>query len=561
MSSEKGSKTKTTKPAVAAVKNPVLPPALNLESSSFELSDAFSSLAIVDGINPVPSIAPTGSVPISALPLHIALYDLLIDTSRVLPTRVPEYNDVLLSTGITGPSDVEYLPTLTTEYQQLLSCLNGIGRLKLTAAVNSLSTAPMLSPTPASVATSPLPLPQLPPLQFIDPVLQLPPLGDNHRAHRLVELQALLATGASYSLAEISDFLNHGSVTVAYTPPPPVSTPPPLLAMSAAANQGATRLQGNFKIGVITAEFLSRFGNQYDTLVVSSVLLSALRSIPDAHSEQVSDISAADVTSLVQFQNITPQLVHRLVPHVNSPTVVAASSVKDFLPVTTFLVICNIFMPPDTLAQLQRLWDFIKLGNSLRNLPPAQLIKVFLHSMTNIYGTAISTVATAPLPLPPSYFGSLIKAAVDVPTELNDYLQQCYLEVVRLREASTTLELATQRSEIAKLSKIVSTLSSKTVRSTSDKPSSTHNQLVLPCFKWLNKQSCGRDCGFYHAWPSTVSASEKEAFLVRAKASSPSPPLAVPTVPTTPRHTPRSNSRPGSPARVTPVIEPPTPEI
>ena len=101
------------------------------------------------------------------------------------------------------------------------------------------------------------------PPQFIDPVLQLPPVGDNHRAHRLVELQALLAAGASWSPAEISDFLNHGSVTVVIPPPPPVSAPLPLLAISAAANQGANRLQGNYKIGVITADFLSRFGNQY----------------------------------------------------------------------------------------------------------------------------------------------------------------------------------------------------------------------------------------------------------------------------------------------------------
>ncbi len=121
-SSEKN-KTKTTKAAVAVVKNPGLPPALDLESSSFELSDAFSSLAVVDEINPVSSTAPIGSVPMdasSALPLHIALYDLLVDTSRVLPTRVPEYNDVLLSTGITCPSDVKYLPTLTAEFQRLL---------------------------------------------------------------------------------------------------------------------------------------------------------------------------------------------------------------------------------------------------------------------------------------------------------------------------------------------------------------------------------------------------------------------------------------------------------
>jgi hypothetical protein len=103
MSSEKNHKAKSTKPAVVVGKIPGPPPALNLESSSFTLSDAFSSLSLVDGINPIPSVAPTCSVPIrspSASPLHIAIYDLLIDTSRVLPPRVPEYNDILFLLGL-----------------------------------------------------------------------------------------------------------------------------------------------------------------------------------------------------------------------------------------------------------------------------------------------------------------------------------------------------------------------------------------------------------------------------------------------------------------------------
>ena len=328
--------------------------------------------------------------------------------------------------------------------------------------------------------------------------------------------------------------------------------------MSASANQGAIRLKGNLSIGVITSEFYARFGNQYDALVVQSILLAALRAIPGSHSKHVSDTTSADITAIVQFQNITPPLIHRLVINVNSPAAVAAATVKDFLPITTFLVVCGIFMPTDSLFQLHRLWDYIKLGNSLRNLLPAQLIEVFLHSLTNIYGTAVSTAASASLPLPPSLFCSLVKAAVDTPTELTNYLQQCYLETVRLRETATLVELASQRAEIAKLTKLVSNLSSKPSRASSDPPFSLSPspKLVLPCFKWLNRLSCTRDCGFYHAWPSHVSSAEKDAFLLRAKATSSSPNPSPRPSSTTPRATTRSASRPSSSARPVPPVDP-----
>ena len=529
------------------------------------------------------------------------VFKVLHDNARVLPGLEEAHRTAVRATGVIRATEVEYLVDMPAEVLAILLCLDGIGKIDLRKALAQLTSLPpavtvtggRATPVPPFVQSSctpdvaltpavlPIPviitpvvapsLDELPPqinffgdslpLHAADPInllgpVALPPTVDpqTSRNSRIQELKQLMQLSPTiWSPDQLADYINHGSVTSVPPPPPPPSVClPPQLALSASANQGATRLQGNLKIGVITSAFVASIGVVYDKSVVNIVVSALLRRIHGSTTKGIGNITEADVTAIVQFQGLTPALLERLSVNVSNPAIYAESTPRDYLMITTFLQILQQFMPSTAFQQTTRLWEYIKGGNLVRKLFPSHLVEVFLHSLTNIYGAAVSQAAANPHSVTPNLFDVLLQHAVDFPVDIDTTLQEVYAEKLRLKDASNSSELASQRTELIRLNKVILTMSQKGARSDTSKGKDSNPPASLPCFLWLQKKPCDRKCGFYHKFPAHVTPEEQAAYILRASAHNASVPPPVPAPPIVRNRPPTRNS---SPARAGPVVD------
>jgi hypothetical protein len=290
-----------------------------------------------------------------------------------------------------------------------------------------------------------------------------------------------------------------------------------------------------------------------------------LRLMPTATNVSVASFSEKECVALLSVRDWDSLLLDRLSIVCNSDRRRASADTGDFLAVTTFFaVIQEVFQKEShTVPALRDLFDFLRGQVDAAYISNRQLVSCFLDIVGTFYGTAFALVSSNPTAGHGALLHDICRQAVAVPTELHRYLAQLRLSNSDKEAASILQRQSTQDAKLIALERQFTGLSKKSAR-----PIPNNNPIPtlpttkpFPCHRWLNKQQCAgsASCGFYHEWPSHLTAEEKSVFVTKAasrlRTNPAGPPAAPPGTPRAPR------GRAGSPSGAVDVETPvePTP--
>jgi hypothetical protein len=424
---------------------------------------------------------------------------------------------------------------------------------------------------PNFAVAEPDPLPQLQPNNLPNPLHQLnainvnPPDLVTQRIALITQLRTALPD-VVWTPADVIAFVDGKGGTQA----PPTSASQAIMAplvTPQSTSQGimSQLMRFNHSMGAIDTVLYSSLGPTIIPSVVATLVKRILRLMPTATNVSVASFSEKECVALLSVRDWDSLLLDRLSLVCNSDRRRASADTGDFLAMTTFFaVIQEVFQKEShTVPALRDLFDFLRGQVDAAYISNRQLVSCFLDIVGTFYGTAFALVSSNPTAGHGALLHDICRQAVAVPTELHRYLAQLRLSNSDKEAASILQRQSTQDAKLIALERQFTGLSKKSAR-----PIPNNNPIPtlpttkpFPCHRWLNKQQCAgsASCGFYHEWPSHLTAEEKSVFVTKAasrlRTNPAGPPAAPPGTPRAPR------GRAGSPSGAVDVETPvePTP--
>jgi hypothetical protein len=343
------------------------------------------------------------------------------------------------------------------------------------------------------------------------------PVDETQR--KIAILTALRSSGILVTGAEALHFLNSEVMAV---PPAAVVIPPAaasLVSTVLTPSQGIVRQNVNAAVamGLLNAPIVASFGLAVIPAVVRSVVASNIRLLATSSNASVATLTEKQCLNLIQVPLWDLKVVNDIAYACATDRVRNSSDKSDFLSITCFLRVLHSLSEGDAVPSIVALFDYLRYHVDAQYITKEQIVECLLDIIVTFYGTAFAMVVANPQGDHQALFSSLCRTAVQVPTELNSYLQQLRLsatdkEAALLLDRSSKLEakMLSVEKRLSASSKSPRTLSTGAVIP----PVSTVRP--FPCHRWLNGTPCAGSCGFYHDWPATVTADQKSAFKAEA---------------------------------------------